>query len=292
MKKSIKYFRNKLIGLITIIGYKIFSKIPLSINVKIGEFLGKVFFYFDKKNKYVAYRNIKKVFPQKDFEYTRCLVKKMFCEFGKNIFEFFCFERMKYILPKVVRFEGESLELLKKLHFQGKGVLIFSGHFGNWELLGASLGLSGLPLAVIFRDSYIEEVNYLIKKLRTSVGEIVISRGGSESLKNLLFSLRKGYLIGVLIDQNISSVKNVNVPFLRLDAPTPISAVELAIKYKVPSVVGVIYRKDGIHNVKIVPIDEVFYTDKVKFVKKVNDILSEYIMKYPEQWVWIHNRWN
>jgi KDO2-lipid IV(A) lauroyltransferase len=287
----IKKLRNKIIWYIVFVSYKIFSHFPLKINLFIGSFLGKIFFYFDQRNKYVAYKNLKLIFPEKPFFEIKKIVKKMFANLGKNVFEFIMFQRMKFVLKTIVEFEDDSLEILKKLYNKNKGVIIFSGHFGNWELLGAALGLSGFPLAVIFRENYIKEIDIFVKQLRRSVNEIVIKRGKNDSIKNFLFSLKKGYLIGALIDQNIKSVKNVLVPFLGKPAPTPISIVELAIKYQIPSVVGIIYRKNGSHKIKIIELSQQLFSDKIKLVTEINNILSNYITQYPAQWVWIHDRW-
>jgi KDO2-lipid IV(A) lauroyltransferase len=289
----VKKIRDKLIFFIVYIFYIVFSRTPWKVNIFIGSFLGKLFFCFDFKYKYIAFKNLKLIFPEYNYKKIINVAKDCYSNLGKNLFEFFLFPRIKYFLGKIVDFSQKDFEILKSYLNQKKGVVIFSAHFGNWELLGATLALNNLPLAVVVRSVYIKRLNFLVEKLRSSVGELVIGRAKEESLKKLLFVLKKGYIIGVLIDQNIKNVKNVNIKFLGKEASTPISFVEMVIKYNIPSVIGLIYRlKNNKHKVVIFPIKEKFYKDKMEFSKFVNDKISEYINKYPKQWVWMHDRWN
>lgn len=293
MSESLKYVRNKLISLITYIFFYLFSKTPWRLNLFVGDLLSKIFFHFDFRYKKVAFKNLKFVFPELTYKTIVKITKRCYINLGKNLFEFFLFPRIKCLLHKIVFIDDESIKLLNNLLQQEKGLIIFSAHLGNWELLGAKLANLGIPLAVIARDVYIESLGSLVDKLRSRVGEVVISRGGEGSVKKLIYALKRGYAIGVLVDQNIKNVKNINITFLGKEASTPVSFAELVIKYKIPSVIGLIYRTDNNrHKVVILPIDYDLYSDTITFMKFVNQTISGYIFQHPDQWVWIHNRWN
>ena len=206
--------------------------------------------------------------------------------------EFFLLERVKFIYKKLVDFPQEDKEILLNLYNNGKGVIIFSAHFSNWELLGCCLAVEKFPISVVARKFYISSINAIIEKIRTSVGEIIIGRGGQSSIKLLIKSLKNKNLIGVLIDQNIKNVKNINVEFLGKISPTPVSFIEMAVKYNIPSVVGLIIREKSKYKVRIIPIDSSYYNDPIEFTRYINSIISDYIYKYPEQWTWVHNRWS
>ncbi|MFN3550848.1 MAG: lysophospholipid acyltransferase family protein [Endomicrobiia bacterium] len=287
-----KNIRNLLIFYFLVFLSKIFYLFPWKINIFFGWFLGRVFYYFDFKYKYLAFKNLKFIFPEYNYKKIINITKDCYSNLGKNLFEFFLFPRIKNFLNKIVKFSEKDFEFLKNLSNQKKGVVIFSAHFGNWELLGATLAFKNFPLAVIARNVYIRQLNFLVEKFRSSVGEIVIGRKEEQSVKKLLLSLKSGYVIGVLIDQNIKNVKNVDAKFLGKVAATPISFVEIVIKYKIPSVIALIYRlNNNTHEVVIIPIKDEFYSDKIKFIEYVNNKISEYIMYNPSQWVWVHNRW-
>lgn len=287
-----KKLRNILISYIAIVFYKIFQRMPWKLNVFCGKILSKIFFIFDFRYKYLALRNLRLVFPKYRSKEILNIAKKCYENLGINLMEFFLFKRIRYFYSDIVNFSNEDKNILKELLNNQKGVIIFSAHFSNWELLGCSLAIEKFPLAVIARQVYIPLLSRLVDEIRRSVGEIVINRNTKNSIKDLLYAIKNRYLIGVLIDQNIKDIKNVRIPFLGIESNTPISFVEIAIKYEIPSVVGLIYREKSCkYNIKIIPIDKEYYKDKIKFASFVNNIISKYILSYPEQWVWIHKRW-
>lgn len=289
----LKKIRNLVIFYIIKFWYFVFNKTPYQVNVKVGRILGYLFYLFDSRYKYRAYRNIKLVFHNFRSNDIVNLTKRCYLSLGQNFMEFFLLRRIKNLYNKIVIFPQEDKNVLKNLYSKNKGVVIFSAHFGNWEWLGGSLVMEKFPLAVIAREFYIPQINKFIHHVRESVGEKVIGRGEKPSIKELLTAIKNKYMIGVLVDQNIKNVKNIEVPFLGQNSPTPVSFVEMVIKYKIPSVIGLIYRtKMNKYMIKIVSIDESYYEDKLKFVRYINDVISEYILKYPEQWTWMHNRWN
>ncbi|MCX7910672.1 MAG: hypothetical protein N2505_03735, partial [Endomicrobia bacterium] len=233
-----KKLRNILISYITIIFYLIFKKMPWRVNVIVGRILSKIFYIFDFRYKYIAFRNLKLVFPDYNWKKVILIAKKCYENLGINLMEFFQLNRVRYFYKKIVEFSHEDKNLLKELVKSGKSVIIFSAHFSNWELLGCSLAIEKFPLAVIARRVYISTLGLLVDKIRSSVGEIVINRNTKNSIRDLLYAVKNRYLIGVLIDQNIKGINTIKVPFLGIESNTPISFIETAIKYDLPSVVG------------------------------------------------------
>jgi len=240
----LKKIRNFLFIITVKIFCFILRKTPLSFNISLGRLLGQIFFIFDYKYKYLAFKNIKYVFENYNYKQIVKLAKECYKNLGQNFTEFLLLPRLKNFYKTIVDFHQQEKELLWSLYRQNKGVIIFSAHFSNWELLGCVLAQEGFPLAVVAREFYIKKINDVVEKIRTEAGEIVIARQQKNSIKNLLFALKNRYVIGVLVDQNIKNVKNVKIKFLGKPAATPISFVELMIKYQIPAVIGVIYRTE------------------------------------------------
>jgi KDO2-lipid IV(A) lauroyltransferase len=289
----LKHLRNFLFVIIVKIFCIIFGKTPLWFNIILGKLLGKIFYIFDFRYKYRVFKNIKYVFENYDYKQIITIAKKCYQNLGQNFTEFILLPRIKFFYKKIVDFQKQDKEILWSMYQQNKGVIIFSAHFSNWELLGCVLAQEGFPLAVVAREFYIKKIDDIVEKIRTDAGEIVVSRQQKNSIKNLLFALKNKYVIGVLVDQNIKNVKNIQIEFLGKPALTPISFIELMIKYQIPAVIGMIYRdKNKKYKIKILPVEKKYYENITECAKYINNVLSNYILSYPEQWVWMHNRWD
>jgi len=290
VKRKILYF------LVVVLRFLTFF-IPFRLGQKIGSFLGYLSYFVVKKYRNTAIENIKTCFPEMKDSEVCSLTKRVFINQGKNFFEVLMFHRLnKKNVEKIVSFEGRSN--LEKAFSFNKGVLILAAHFGNWELLGASLSIFGFPINVIARRVYIEGLERIITKIRMSKGMKVITRGERDSSYGIVRALHKNQAIGILIDQNTKSVPGVYVNFFGKKAYTPSGLAVLAIKTGAVVVPGFIIRqKNDTHRIEISePVEIIKTGDISKDIEKntqiFNDIIESYVRKYPEQWVWFHKRWD
>ena len=277
----------------------LFSKtvllLPYRICVKIGSFLGLLGYYAAGSARRTALEGIRKAFPEKTAAEASTIVKEVFVNQGKNIFELFSFPKMSKqdISAKVKIYGGDNF---KKAFEAGKGVLIASAHCGNWEIMGAALACAGFPINVIARRIYIEGLNSMLVGLRVSKGVKVILRSGQESAKEILRSLRHNEAIGILIDQD-TKVPGVFVDFFGRKAWTPSGLATLSVRTGAKVVLALDVRNsDDSHEVVLTgPFDFNLTGDNDKDVVTVTQLITakteEHIRKYPSQWVWMHERW-
>lgn len=188
------------------------------------------------------------------------------------------------------RFEG--LDGMRTAAESGKGVILFTGHCGNWEWMGAAMALAGLPIRTIARDIYDPRLNEFIVGFRRHFGVDSIGRGSESSARDILHTLRRGFVLAMLIDQNIRA-ENVVVPFFGMPAPTPVGAARLAVRAGAWAVAGFIERgADGIQTVRFEdPIATTRDTDPVELTTAMTAAIERQIRRAPEQWVWMHRRW-
>jgi KDO2-lipid IV(A) lauroyltransferase len=122
-----------------------------------------------------------------------------------------------------------------------------------------------------------------------------IARGSAT--REILKALRNNEIVGILTDQDSKRIEGIFVDFLGYPAHTPIGPVVLAMKTKSLIIPMAIHgKKDGTHLIEIKkPLSLQFsgQAEKDRFfnTKLCNDALSEFILKYPTQWVWMHERW-
>lgn len=176
----------------------------------------------------------------------------------------------------------------------GQGVLMITGHFGNWELLGAWMAKSGYPLRVVGAPLENPGLDQIVVEMRNQAGYTNIARG--EATRDIIRYLRQGAAIGMLIDQD-TRVQGVFVSFFGHPAHTPTGPVLLARKFKLPIIPIFMHLKDDLtYQVECEPPLALRHTDDeagdiLANTQACSDAYERIIRRFPEQWVWMHKRW-
>jgi KDO2-lipid IV(A) lauroyltransferase len=215
----------------------------------------------------------------------------MFRHFGMSLFEIAWLWNMDLATrDRLTTFEGE--EKLLQLIDEGRGVVIFTGHLGNWEWLAIAVGLFGRPTFVLQRERDEPGMNRYITEFRSRVGVQSIDRGSSASARQMIQAVRSGGILAFLLDQNMRT-ESVNVPFFGHPALTPIGPVKFAIRTEAAVVTAVQERRpDGTHHIRFhAPIQCKRDDDPTALAARITHDLEEQIRRVPEQWVWMHDRW-
>ncbi len=271
---------------------------PLSLSVKLAGFLGRVGYYIDIESAAIARKNITRAYPQLAQKDVVKLAKDAYSNQGKNFAEFVSFPKYisKGLVKKYVEFVGR--ENLAAAYSRGKGTIIITAHFGNWELLGASIVRQGFPVSVIARKFYINSINELITRNREIAGLKVILRATEYSARDIIRALRNNHFIGILIDQD-TDVAGEFVDFFGYKAYTPIGPAAIALKTGCSVVYAFIERLNGGLKHRAViegPVELVRTGDEKNDIKENTRIftkrIEDWIRRRPEQWVWYHKRWN
>lgn len=268
--------------------------IPYGVAVFIGRAIGALFFSIDKKRKRITIENLTKAFgnryPDEEIE---AIAKKVF---GNLAVMFFEFMRLPWLTEKTV---GRYVEFTGLEHFdsalkKGNGVLLITGHFGNWELLGVSLSLRGYKLDIVARELDSPLFERFVRWVRTRHGNRLISK--SRSMRRLMKSLAENSIAALLIDQNVALAEGVFVDFFSIPACTnkgPALLVEASGASAVPAF---IVRKGRRHKVVVLPEIPLVSTDNraddiVVNTGLMTKAVEDMIRRYPDQWFWVHRRW-
>ncbi len=185
---------------------------------------------------------------------------------------------------------AHGMENMDKALEKGKGVIALTGHFGNWELLGAWMAQNGYPLKVVGRSAYDPRLDGLIVATRNTAGYTNIARG--KATREIIRTLRHGGIIGMLIDQD-TRVEGVFVDFFGKPAHTASGPVVLAEKLGTP-VVPIFMHLTAGGRYEVVCGPEVnfrFEEGLVANVRRCSDIYEQTIRGNPTQWAWMHERW-
>jgi len=274
---------------------RMFLLLPLAAAVRLGAFLGRLGFYFDRTGSAVALDNLAASYPELSPSGVRKLCLAAYANQGKNFAEFVSFPKYDGSrIRELVSFEGE--EILAEARKRGRGTMIITAHFGNWELLGAALADRGYPLTVMAKRFYIPEINDIVVRNRAGAGINLIMRAAEYSGRDIIKTLRSNHLLGMIIDQD-TDVPGVFVNFFGRDAYTPAGAASIALKMDC-SVVYVFIERESLlgHRVCVEGPVELMRTgdeqkDALENTRIFTAKIEEYVRRRPEQWVWYHKRW-
>jgi KDO2-lipid IV(A) lauroyltransferase len=172
--------------------------------------------------------------------------------------------------------------------------LVLTAHLGNWELLTLCPVLTGYPLTVVARALDSPALAAWADRLRRAAGVEVVDK--REALRPVLEALRRGRLVGVLLDQNASRREGVFVPFFGRLASTSRAVAVLALRTSTPVVPAFTRRLGpGRHQITIEPVLDLPATADPDAIERLTArctaVIEAAVRASPEQWLWMHDRW-
>ena len=236
-------------------------------------------------------KNLNLVFPRKNLIEKKKILRRMWFHFGRVIGEYPHLHKIKIHQNTNIKIVGikNLLGPLKK----EKNCIYFSAHIGNWELSSHPLTQNGFKINFIYRAFNNKYVDDLLRKIRFKYGVNLIKKG-SDGAKECIKALKNKENLGMLIDQKMND--GLPIIFFNKLAMTAPAIAKFSLKFKCQIVPALCVREKGI-KYKI----EYFKPIKYSFLKKLgseekimlylNKIIEGWILKYPEQWTWVHDRW-
>jgi KDO2-lipid IV(A) lauroyltransferase len=188
----------------------------------------------------------------------------------------------------LIRYEG--LENFQQAHSLGKGVLVATGHFGNWELSAFAHAYLTAPMHIVVRPIDNARIDALVEHRRELSGNRAIAK--KDAARGILRALAAGGAVGVLIDQNTTPDQGVFIDFFGVKACAGSAFVKLAQHSGAAVVPGYALwsEKEDRYVLHFEPAVEMT-GDVVEDTQRVHARLEAAIRKHPEQWLWIHRRW-
>ncbi|GBU21396.1 lipid A biosynthesis lauroyl acyltransferase [Fibrobacteres bacterium R8-0-B4] len=287
--------RHRILGWMAKAGFAVGRSLPRPIGLALFAFLGWACYYILGSDRRLTVSNLKFIFGGEwSKKKIRAVAQAVFISQGKNLFDAVYLSAAKdSVFDNIV--SHDSLYNVAEACGRGKGIVAITAHLGCFEMLLHLFARRGLNCFAIGRAFKNPDVDETVRMMRSGPGIEYIDR--SESTRKIVRLLQHGKVMGVLIDQDTTTVEGVFADFLGHSAFTPSSAVRFAMKLGIPMFVSVTARQPGDkHRVyvseEIIPADTGDpKADLVTNIQKINDIISGYIRKHPEQWVWMHERW-
>jgi KDO2-lipid IV(A) lauroyltransferase len=274
---------------------KIMGILPRPLARAIGFGLARVVYLLHVRLRQVGMRNLAMAFPEKSEAERARILRGEFTSLGRQLAEVCHFpEYTPENVDEVVVFDGFGN--YERAQARGKGVLLFAGHFGGWELSSFVLSMHGHLMHVLMRGMDNVYLGELILRYRTMHGNKAVDK--DDFVRGLLSAMKAGEVVGMLIDTNMTPPQGIFVDFFSIPACTASGLARIALRTGaavVPTftIWDAELRK---YRLRFDPAVELVRTGDLEADIKANtqkftSIIEDYVRKYPEQWLWVHRRW-
>jgi KDO2-lipid IV(A) lauroyltransferase len=278
------------------VSLKVLEILPQGAACWLASAAARVLYVLSAKLRKTAEFNLRLAFPGWAESQRQQVIRNMTTNLGRMAAEF---ARMpKYSaanIQELVVLEGH--ENFLQGHQQGKGVLYLTGHIGAWELSSFAHALYGYPLHYMARPLDNRKLDELVNRYRSLSGNRPIYK--NESARLMLKVLKDGGTVGILADQNTMPSEGVFVDFFGTPACSTTGLARVALHTGAAVVPGYAYWDETIKKYRLrfePPVELVRTGDNERDIfentQKFTKVLEEIIRKYPDQWVWVHGRWN
>lgn len=291
--KKIKLHRYFFYGCLVAVG-AVVRLLPLRAASAFGALAGRLAYWILPHERHKALTHLKWVFEK---EKTQTEIYQMardnFANLGRNLGEWL---KMPALSDEEIRARvvPENFDRIKKALQKGKGAILLTGHFGNWEWLAAYVSSLGYRGVVLARKIHFEPYNRLLVRLRRSHGVETFFR--NKSPKPILKELAQNHLLGILPDQDVDKINGIFIPFLGREAYTPTAPVAIARASGAALIPVFLVRNGQKFHLRVeepIPVErsQNKEADLYRHTLEWNSVLERYVRQYPDHWVWMHRRW-
>ena len=292
--------RNKLIDLAQYVGLRLVSMglhcFPVTANLATAKWLGSFMYAVDRRHRQRALTNLARSFPDMPEPRRRVLAERSMQQLFMLFVEVLFTTRLVRLDTWADHVEltdfRDVLALLMKRH---QGLIMLTGHYGNWEILGYVLAVLGFETTSIARPLDNPYVNEWLLGVRQRMGQRIVDKKGATA--DVTKALEAGGAIGIIADQN-AGTKGIFVDFFGRKAATYKSIGLLAMQYNVPVVIGYARRSQdqfrftvGAQDI-IYPADWADQDDPLRYItQRYTRAIEDFVRADPGQYLWVHRRW-
>lgn len=271
---------------------RLLCRLPYSLVLRLGSGIGFLHWFFGSSQRRRAIAQLQERLGASPEE-AAAIARRMFGNIGKTLLE------VLYI-PALTPEKLERWVTIENLHYleeamsAGKGTVLLTAHFGNWEWTAARLVRAGFPLAAIAETQPNPGLDQLLNEYRGMVGLAPYARGNA--LVAAMKALKSGHILGFLADQD-AKASGVFVEFFGRLASTPQGPAVFAQRCGAPVVPAFIVRlpRKG-HRIILSPP---LYAEEsgdpkqaiLSLTARMTQVMEERIRQYPDHWWWFQRRW-
>jgi KDO2-lipid IV(A) lauroyltransferase len=291
--------RNKAIDLAQYVGIRtaamLLCSFSVGANLRAARKLGNLMYAFDRKHRNRVIDNLRHAYPAMSDQRRHAIVRRSMQHLMMLGVETLFTTRLIHLETWAGVCELENFrEVLQLLLSRNQRVIMLTGHYGNWEILGYVLGTLGFDTTSIARPLDNPYVNRWMLGVREKKGQRILpKKGATPAVTQVLGS---GGAVSFIADQDAGK-KGIFVDFFGRPASTYKSIGLLAMEYQAPIVVGFARRigdfkfSIGVQEI-IHPQDWRDQDDPLRYItQRYTAAIEAFVRKDPEQYLWMHRRW-
>jgi KDO2-lipid IV(A) lauroyltransferase len=259
------------------------------------EAIALLFYNVHRRLRKVGLRNLDMAFPQMSRSEKLKILRALFRGLGRQMAEFALFPHYtKENMSQVAVYDG--FQNFAEAQARGKGVLFLTGHFGGWEIGSFVHSLHGHPMNIVVRPLDNVHVDAFVDRYRTLHGNRTF--GKQDFARGLLSAMKRGEVVGILMDTNMTPPQGAFVDFFGIPActATGVARVALHTGAVVLPAFTVWDPALGKYKIRFDPALQLTKTgddeaDAIANTALFTKVIESYATRYPEQWLWVHRRW-
>ncbi len=264
--------------------------LPYSVSVKMGRFLGLLLWAVLPLRRRLVEVQMKAALG---LDRTLPLTLRVFMNQGEILVDTV---RYAYMTDDEVRsrIAVEGRHNLDKALSSGRGVMMITGHIGNWEILSNLPRLAPVQFCVMADRRNDARLDALIDDIRTRCGATILPPKGKALM--LVRELRKGRVIGMVVDQRGRRRDGLSCAVFGMNAPTNPAPAFIAIKGRALVLPVHAVKESGRYRIVVdEAVDAAAFGDSPEGVQALSSRMQSWVCSvvrdHPDQWFWLHSRW-
>jgi KDO2-lipid IV(A) lauroyltransferase len=272
--------------------------LPRPAAIAVGRCLAGIAYAVLRRLRRIAERNLSIAFPDLSRQERLRILRASFDSLGRQLGEFCKFpQATRESLSRIVEYDPQSVARLEETERRGRGVLFITAHLGGWELLAFAHSALQHPIMFLVRPIDNPLIDRMVQGMRTRFGNQAISK--KDAGLTCMRKLKRGGTLGILADLNSLPDEGIFVPLFGELACSTAAVAALALATGA-AVFPAIAPWDPVRKKYVFrggPAIEVLRTGDFERDLGINtarmtQAMEGIIRKYPEQWLWIHDRWH
>jgi Kdo2-lipid IVA lauroyltransferase/acyltransferase len=269
---------------------------PVDSTLQFGKALGDMLYHVDRKHRKRAIANLQRSFPEKSQREIELIARHSMQQLVMLVIDILFTTRLIRIDSWHSYVDLGDIRPAIRLLMQGKkGVILLTGHYGNWEVLSYTLATFGFDLSSVVRPLDNPYLSDYLFGIRQRQGQRLIAKKGA--VAEVSQTLKSNGVVGLVADQNAGS-KGVFVDFFGRKASTYKSIGLLAMEFEAPVVIGYARRIGDRFRFRIA-IQDIIYPedwksqdDPLRYItQRYTKAIEDFVRADPSQYLWVHRRW-